>query len=345
MAEYVWGIDIGGTKIRVGKVDATNGKVIELKILSMETVHDNETLTKLVSQELEEKCKIGIASAGVIDEENLIIKYSPNFNIKNGITLARDLKEMGHEVMITNDMRAAVQAAAKYGEGVGYENVAVATYSTGFNAAVARNGINVTSAEIGHMIYDPNSSLFCGCGARGHLEIFVSGSGAAAMAKQYFLITKEFNHPIIYKALGEYNENAKKEGKPTYEIEDLKKKEIFTEIVASITAKHIYSAYREEPEKEPQRYIRELQVKAIADSFAKIVSVWNPIDIIVCMGSQTKDKEILFDPAIKRYYKEIDRGQMPTLKKPKIVITKLHEIGVLGAAAYFMSKNKRNELI
>lgn len=340
MAEYVWGIDIGGTKIRIGKVDVDNGEVIELKTLPMDSVHTNETLTKLVSQELEEKCKVGIASAGVIDEENLTIKYSPNFNIKKEITLARDLKEMGHEVTITNDMRAAVQAAAKYGEGVGYENVAVATYSTGFNAAVVRNGVNVTSAEIGHMIYDPNSSLFCGCGARGHLEIFVSGNGAACMAKQYFLITKEFDHPIIYKTLEEYNENAKKKDKPFYEIKDLRKKEIFAEIVASITAKHIYSAYREEPEKEPQRYIREVQVKAIADSFAKIVSVWNPIDIIVCMGSQTKDKEILFDPAIERYYKEIDRGQMPTLKKPKIVITKLHEIGVLGAAAYFMSKNK-----
>jgi len=242
-------------------------------------------------------------------------------------------------VTVANDMRAAVQAAARYGEGKGYRNVAVATYSSGFNAAVVRDGRNVSQAELGHIVYMPDSDFFCGCGGRGHLEIFVSGNGAASMAKQYFFMTNEVEHPVIREALDEYNRKARKNQRRVYSIDELKEnKEAYAVIVDSISSKHVYSAYRKNPEQSPQKEIRARQLEAITNSFGIINSAFNPLDILVCMGGLTKVGDELFEPAIRDYQSGRSGCQLPSLNIPKVVITELAEIGVQGAVAYFLSR-------
>lgn len=340
MVKHLIGIDVGGTRVRIAEVNPKTGEFIgRLRTFSLEGVVDNAKLSEKISQKIKEFCTyspkevgLGIYAAGDIDEGNLIIKDSPNSPVKGRISFPKYLANEGYDVTITNDMKAAVQDAARYGEGKNLENVIAVTYSEGHNAALARNRKNLSQAEMGHHVYKPDGDLWCGCGQRGHLEPYVSAIGAAAMAKQYFNITRERDHPILRNAA----ERLK------IVIEDLKEDDAaFRDFLGQIKAEDVYNTYRTHPKMNPQADIREEQVEAIKYSFGLMTSMWNPVDIIVCMGGMTKDKDILFycgDAAIERYKENAAKVQFKTLKVPEVVVTQRKEIGVTGAVAYYLSK-------
>ncbi|MCK5040296.1 MAG: ROK family protein [Candidatus Aenigmarchaeota archaeon] len=335
--DAIYGVDFGGTNLRIAEVNPITGALIKSVFsVPVTSVKTNDELTHLVLSQLKGAKHIGISASGNIDEKNLIIRNSPNSHIKGNITFGKTLRQKGFDVVMCNDIKAAVQGVARFGEGKNYNNVLVATYSSGYNCAVCRDKKNTTTAEFGHTIYKPNSDLFCGCGGIGHLEIFVSGNGAASMAKQYFLITKQRNHSMIKFSLRDYNEK----NSTKYTQDALKNPDLFAVVVSNITSRHVYGAYASDPKQEPQRNIREVQVRAIADSFGKMNSAFNPLDIMVLMGGQTKDKKILFDPAIRLYNDSVGAYQLHTLNKPKIVITKLEEVSLVGAVGYFLNQRE-----
>ncbi len=338
MSNRYFGIDFGGTFLRVAEVNPETGIVPgTLVVQDITSLTNNIELTALVESMIPRGCAVGISAAGDTDEEELIVKQSPNSHIKTAITFARDLRDRGHQVSITNDMKAAAQGAARFGEGKGHRNVLVATYSSGYNCAVVRTGVNASTAEFGHQLYKRDADLFCGCGERGHLEIYVSGNGAASMAQQFFLMTHHRDHLILRSALDDYNAKAQDAGELTYVISDLSTPRIHTHLVGAIGAKHVYQAYRAAPTEEPQRAIHDTQVHAIAQSFGMMVSAFNPLDVMVLMGSQTKDWDILFKPAIALYQQ--GGFQIPSLPKPPILKTELTEIGVVGAVAYLLNQS------
>jgi predicted NBD/HSP70 family sugar kinase len=339
MSDVACGIDFGGTNIRIGRVYTSTGELIappfERSLLDVTT---NEELLDIIVKNLPEgRQMIGISAAGEIDEARLVNKFSANSHIKGEITFGKELKNMGHDVVITNDMRAGVQGEARYGQGKGKKNVLLGTYSTGYNCAVARDGKNVTEGEFGHMVLKPDSDLFCGCGYKGHLEIYISGNGAATMARQFFDMTHMTDHPILRLAIRDLNKKAKESGDAQYKISDLKSsQEVCDRVVKNIGAKHIFRAFLNYPRMEPQRSIRNTQVNAIASSFGMMNSAYNPLDIMIVMGSQVNDWPILFEPAMKIY----NEGglQLPSLHKPSVVKTALPYTGVQGAVAYFLSQ-------
>jgi predicted NBD/HSP70 family sugar kinase len=328
--QYI-GIDCGGTNLRVYEIDPLSGEVIKdliSKEIALKKITSNKELTNIIFDSMKnyKAAAIGCTSAGTIDEESLIVKNSPNSSIKGQITFARDLKELGNTVSITNDMRAAVKGAVKYGQGKGLSDVLMVTYSSGYNDAKAKDGKIVTEDEFGHMPYKPGCGLFCGCGGEGHLEIFVSGNGAASMAKQYFLMTKLRDHPILTQVIG--NE----------EQSNLKSDLYWRNAVDSITAKQVYKAYKENPRQNPQKRIKEIQTQAIADSFGMMTSAHNPLERIICMGSQTNDWDLLFDPAIKMFEENPEQYHLPGIKSPQILKNNDDLIGVKGAVAYLIDK-------
>ncbi|NQT26125.1 ROK family protein [candidate division KSB1 bacterium] len=333
MSEF-WGIDFGGTNLRIGRLKDGDNHPDHLKIECREDISGistNEDLFQLIKKFIPQNARVGISAAGNVNEKDCIIAYSPNSKIKGTITFGSSLKtECGCQVHMTNDLKAAVQAEARYGSGKELENVLVATYSSGFNCAVARNKQNVTSAEFGHLRYKQDGDLFCGCGGLGHIEPYVSGNGAASMAKQFFHMNKHTDHPIILANLEDCDDK-----------KDLNIDEHYAQIVYKIGSKHVYQAFKSHPDQAPQKQIFETQVKAIATSFGIMNSAYNPLDIMVLMGSQTKDA-FIFEKAIAKYQEET--LQNPSLPKPTIVITQLGDnIGVLGAIAYFQSQEMMTE--
>jgi hypothetical protein len=100
----------------------------------------------------------------------------------------------------------------------------------------------------------------------------------------------------------------------------------------------VYQAFVRDPDSQPQKDIRATQVKAIADSFGKMNSAYHPVDILVLMGSQTLDWEVLFEPAIEIFEGDEGHLQIPSFSKPPIVRASIEEIGIVGAVAYFLSR-------
>ncbi len=347
-----YGIDMGGTNLRISRVDPQTGALLGVPgngqgtasaakvdgaTYPMREITTNRELTRIVFSHIPRGSHVGISAAGDVDEENLVIRLSANSPIRGEILIGRQLRDKRDCVVYeTNDMNAAVQAIARYGQGREHENVLLATYSSGFNCALTRKGRNVTIAEFGHMVYKPDGDLYCGCGGKGHLESYVSGNGAVAMARQYLRIGHVANHPILDSSLADLNRSLPAEKRLTRK--SLKDPVIYARVLDGVSAKHVYTAYARHPKSQPQRDIRETQIAAIADSFGKMNSAYHPLDIIVLMGSQTIDWQTLFEPAIK-LYRSGNRGfQIPSFPKPPIVRAAVKEIGIVGAVAYFLSR-------
>jgi predicted NBD/HSP70 family sugar kinase len=333
-----YGVDVGGTNLRISRVNPETGALAANPITyPMSEITTNRELTRIVFSHIPEGSHVGISAAGDVDEEDLVIRFAANSPIRGEIVFGRELREKrGCTVSETNDMNAAVQAVARYGQGKGHENVLLATYSSGFNCALSRGGKNVTVAEFGHMIYKQDGDLYCGCGGKGHLETYVSGNGAAAMAKQYINIGHLKSHPILDLSLAELNRFRAEEKR-------LKKKDLddpvhYAAVLNNITAKHVYAAYSRMPDGQPQKDIRETQIRAIADSFGKMNSAYHPVDILILMGSQTLDWSVLFEPAIRLFVEDTGRLQIPSFTKPPIVRAQIKEIGIVGAVAYSLSR-------
>ena len=70
-----------------------------------------------------------------------------------------------------------------------------------------------------------------------------------------------------------------------------------------------------------------------------MTSVYHPVDMMVLMGSQTLDWEILFEPAIDLYRRDDGSFQLEGLRQPDIVRNDLDEIGVRGAVACLVSRD------
>jgi len=329
-----YGIDAGANFLKFAEVNPETGDFIgEISSFDLTSLLTDKSRVHKILYEFKKTCPnpkgvgVGICAAGLFNNETLEIIDSPNSTARGVQTFPAELKKAGYDVVLTNDMPAAVQDSARYGEGKGMENVATLTFSEGCNGSLARriDGriVNVTQAELGHQRYKKNDSLFCGCGKVGHIEPYVSARGAAAIAMNFFYMTHVSKHPIldsVARRLGKQNS-----------LED----------VSSITAKDVYNAWRIEPGQEPQKTIREIQVEAITDLFGRVNSSWAPLDIIVCMGGQTIDKDLLFygkDGAIIRFQQDDGNVQIRGLKKPVVVITSRKEIGISGAAAYYLSK-------
>lgn len=331
----VLALDVGATQTRTALVETEEGKVLDSsKNEDSFQFKTNSDMADFIEARLKQYGSdvsgIGLCLTGPVDEDFLIGRGGPNSIIKGELTFPKLLKDRGYEIVALNDLRAAAMGTATYGEGKGRKNVCIATYSSGFGAAIVREGKLVTHAEIGHMPYKNDSALFCGCGGRGHLEIYVSGNGAAVMAQQYFRSTQERDHMILRLAAARTN----------ISIDDVTKDDdLWVKLVSKINGKDVYGASNIDRRDDPQSTIRNMQEEAIAYSFGLMISAFNPLDVIVYMGSLALKNTALMGSAIDHYHDGKKDHQLNSLNVPNIVPTKLgDDIGFLGAAAYFAQK-------
>jgi len=326
------GIDYGGTQLRIAEVDPETGEMGELIKLDSQQLTSNAILSDAVRAHIPAGARVGISAAGVIDGARACIVQAPNSAITGEITLGSDLRAAGHEVVMINDIRAATQGEAWFGPGNRDKAIAVATYSTGFNCAFAKTGrVSSRQTEVGHALYHGGMSLPCGCGGLDHLESYVSGGGAAALAHR-LLTGRSSDNVLLRLALARCNQQRRQ----TWQVENLAQEAVRHEVLNFIDAALVYQAYRQDPFGQPQHQIRDIQCRAIAVSLSQMIHYYNPLDRIILMGSQTKDWDILFKPAIAEVF---DGGMMPSLKHPEIIKVCLPEPGVQGAVAALLAKD------
>ncbi len=179
--------DIGGTKMKIGV--SSDGKVIENFVI-VPTPKDFEEGMQIFRNQISKlaKNKNIIASAcgvtGPMDKEKTTLLNPPNLHGWKDKPLKKRLESMiNAPVTLANDAALAGLGETVFGAAKGYKIVAFITVSTGLGGVrIVNQKIDDNVAigfEPGHQVINFESNLLCGCGGKGHLEAYVSGSGIA----------------------------------------------------------------------------------------------------------------------------------------------------------------------
>ena len=198
MAKYVFGIDIGGTTVKLGYFTA-DGELLDK--WEIPTRKDNggayilPDIAESFKKKMEEKgisadevIGAGMGVPGPVKEDGTVIKC---VNLGWGIFNAADelSKLLGVKVKVGNDANMAALGEMWMGGGKGHENIVMVTLGTGVGGGIILNGkmlagVNGASGEIGHMTMDTEETDVCGCGKCGCLEQYASATGIVRMAKK-----------------------------------------------------------------------------------------------------------------------------------------------------------------
>jgi glucokinase len=192
------GVDIGGTKVAAGLVDAQGEIRTQTRtpmIAEGDPAKGLEAVAKAVEEllakagGLKQIAGIGICAPGPLNPITGVIINPPNLPIWHNYPLAEEMRRrFGVNVQIDNDGNAAALAEAKWGAGRGYRNVFYATIGTGVGAGIVfdgkiYHGKTGAAAEGGHVGIDMQGPR-CNCGKRGCIEALAAGPGIARRARQ-----------------------------------------------------------------------------------------------------------------------------------------------------------------
>jgi len=189
----VIGVDIGGTKIHIGVVEA--GKIIhELKIPTSAQASKDQIVNELIggiARLMDPSIAgIGVGVAGLIDEENGIVYGVQNIPSFQEVHLKQFLENyFSKPVFLTNDANSFVLGEKLYGRGQGFSNIIGLTLGTGLGGGIILNnqlysGMHASAGEFGGIPYlDKTIEDYCS-GKFFRNQFGLSGSVVYDRAKQ-----------------------------------------------------------------------------------------------------------------------------------------------------------------
>src|SRR6195256_1747456 len=196
--KLVIGIDIGGTKVAGGLVDARGEIHVRSRTPMITAGEASEGLAAVSAPiqalfpDITERPRIeaiGICAPGPLDPVTGVIINPPNLAIWHNYPLAEEMRRLYNvNVKIDNDANAAALAEAKWGAGRGYRNIFYATIGTGIGTGIIfdgriYHGKTGAAAEGGHVGIDWNGPV-CNCGKFGCIETLAAGPAIARRARQ-----------------------------------------------------------------------------------------------------------------------------------------------------------------
>lgn len=188
------GIDLGGTKIKIGLVNE-KGCITDSISINTAASHEYETimgdmkvaisgLLKQNSLESEDIDSIGIGVPGLVDYEKGKVIYCANLSWYDVDVSGCLEKYFNVPVYLENDATAAAYAESLFGSTKNVNSSVFLTIGTGIGGGIIINnqiirGGHGAASEIGHMVVGENF-YDCNCGRNGCFETFAS---ATAMIK------------------------------------------------------------------------------------------------------------------------------------------------------------------
>jgi glucokinase len=193
MESLTLGVDIGGTKLNVGLVDADGNLLSSHK--SIHASKEPETVLSDISASVEvclsktgkEAKALGVGVAGQVDLRGTV-RGSPNLGWRN-VRLKNELeRKFGLPVVVTNDVNAATWGEWRYGSGKGVDDLVVLFVGTGVGGGVITGGKLLTGCansggELGHITIVSDGRK-CHCPNKGCLEAYVGGWAIAERAQE-----------------------------------------------------------------------------------------------------------------------------------------------------------------
>ncbi len=199
MGKYAFGVDIGGTTVKLGLFDNIGQLLDKWEI---PTVTDNggaailpdiakSILGKMKEKDIEKAdvAGVGVGAPGAVAEDGMMVGGAVNigwaaFNLKTALF---NLLQM--PIMATNDANAAAYGEMWRGGGAGTPNLVAVTLGTGVGGGIIVNGDLLVGAvggggEIGHIHVEACEEESCNCGNKGCLEQYGSATGLVRIARR-----------------------------------------------------------------------------------------------------------------------------------------------------------------
>ena len=199
MGQYVFGVDIGGTTVKLGLFNKAAELLDKWEIPTVKENGGEQILpdvAKSILKKMEEKgiaksdiIGIGVGAPGAVDEEGTMVGGAVNLGW-GVLNIPQILKEyLDVPVKAANDANVAALGEMWQGGGKGHRNMVAVTLGTGVGGGIIVEGKILTGAtgaggEIGHIHMDDNETELCGCKKKGCLEQYASATGIVRLAKR-----------------------------------------------------------------------------------------------------------------------------------------------------------------
>lgn len=318
---YFLGIDIGGTKLAVGLVTATGEQLSAVREASR--VHEGpdamlERLVRLGRQAIAEAgvspgevVAAGVGCGGPLNPDTGVVMNPPNLPGWDNVPVVSRLSAgLGLPVYLDNDANAAALGENRFGAGRGVANMVYLTISTGLGGGIIiggrlYQGENGNAGEIGHMsvFYDGRP---CGCGNRGCLEAYASGTSIVARVQE-----------------------AIRAGEPSVMVG-------IAGSVDAITGETLLTALQLGDSLAERVWAETITI--LGAGVASVVNIFNPRKVVLG-GGITNFGDRLFVPLREQVAR---RAMAPLAQVVEIVPAHLgSQVGVLGAAAVALAQVER----
>lgn len=197
MGKVCFGIDIGGTTVKIG-ILSEEGQILDKWEIKTRTEDNGAYILQDIADSVNEAIAAkgyakedvigaGMGVPGPVTEDGTILKC---VNLGWGIfNAAQELsKLLDMPVKAGNDANVAALGEAWQGGGKGYKDMVMVTLGTGVGGGIILDGRILAGArgaagEIGHMhAASVEDTLTCGCGMKGCLETLASATGIVNLA-------------------------------------------------------------------------------------------------------------------------------------------------------------------
>ena len=210
---YCFGIDIGGTTVKIGLAaeDGTllegweiptrreptpEGLLLDIRVSILDRLDRELDRGKKQKIRRADILGIGMAAPGAVTADGIL---HVAVNICWGdLELEKEAERIIgiSPVCVGNDARLAALGEAAYGAGVGARSMLMVTLGTGVGGGVVLNGKVLmgesgVAGEIGHMTVNPFETVRCNCGKAGCLEQYASATGMVRVAQQVLAKRRE----------------------------------------------------------------------------------------------------------------------------------------------------------
>ena len=203
MANYVFGVDIGGTTVKIG-LFTIQGEMVEKWEITTRTDEGGKYILSDIAASVEDKLAekkieksdvagVGMGVPGPVKADGTVIKCVNLgwgiFNVEEELSKLLDLP-----VKAGNDANMAALGEMWQGGGKGHKDIVMVTLGTGVGGGVILGGKILTgtkgaAGEIGHMTVEYDEEETCNCGTKGCLEQYASATGIVRLAKKQMVET------------------------------------------------------------------------------------------------------------------------------------------------------------
>lgn len=221
MRQICFGVDIGGTTVKLGLV-SEDGELLEKRefpsFRDVGSTFDaiSANIKEILSTYDDECAGAGVGVPGPVLEQRLVRGC---VNLGWGDTdVAEELnRRCGLRVRVANDANLAALGEMWQGGGRGCRNLVLFTVGTGIGGGVICDGRIISGAtggggELGHMPSPFHNDWDCTCGKRGCLEVTASARGIIRAAREFspFRERESLNAKDVFDAAADGDENAQR---------------------------------------------------------------------------------------------------------------------------------------